>query len=120
MSERHNDCHDLVCNASREYPRGARGVGCSCGYRDSMPAQYEELVRAVLRFSTSPREQWAHAAIVMLAEAHAEDSQTMDRLQERGEGDNRPTRQPEDKRGSWVRRMMRRLTVRGRGICKLL
>lgn len=30
----HQDCHDLVCNGSREYPRGATGVGCSCRGRD--------------------------------------------------------------------------------------
>lgn len=33
-SEPHHDCHDLVCNGNRTYPRGVRGHGCSCIGRD--------------------------------------------------------------------------------------
>jgi len=36
----HERCHDLVCNASRDHHRGAKGVGCSCAGRD---AAYQEL-----------------------------------------------------------------------------
>jgi len=38
----HSQCHDLVCNCdTAKHPRGARGVGCSCRYRDRVAASAE-------------------------------------------------------------------------------
>jgi hypothetical protein len=31
----HDQCHDLVCNGSRQHPRGVKGHSCSCRGRDT-------------------------------------------------------------------------------------
>jgi hypothetical protein len=36
----HSQCHDVVCNCdTQQHPRGAKGVGCSCGGRDTAYAE---------------------------------------------------------------------------------
>lgn len=51
--EPHADCHDLVCNGDRRYPRGARGVTCSCRGRD---AAYAEQAQPRPEIETRVRE----------------------------------------------------------------
>lgn len=47
--ELHRDCHDLVCNGSREHPRGAVGVSCSCRGRDTAYAELNALKAGAVR-----------------------------------------------------------------------
>jgi len=40
-AQSHDQCHDLVCNGSRQHPRRTPGVSCSCAGRDTAYADYE-------------------------------------------------------------------------------
>jgi hypothetical protein len=47
--EPHADCHDLVCNGSRQHPRGAKGVCCSCRGREERTVNEYIAMRDLLR-----------------------------------------------------------------------
>lgn len=51
----HAQCHDVVCNGSRDHPRGASGVCCSCQGRSTAYAELEQC-RADLAVERAQRQ----------------------------------------------------------------
>ena len=49
QSQSHSQCHDVVCNGSRNHPRGTEGVSCSCGSRDSRNSEERNRLRGLLK-----------------------------------------------------------------------
>lgn len=61
--EDHWACHDTVCNGDRRHPRYARGVGCSCGTRDSRTSDELVTLRASLTETQAEIERLKSAAL---------------------------------------------------------
>jgi hypothetical protein len=73
--ELHARCHDVVCNASRQHPRGDAARGCSCGGRDAARAEL-----AALRSALSTLVQQWEESVTHYESARAGDWEAIARL----------------------------------------
>lgn len=60
LARLHVDCHDLVCNGSRSFPRGEPGHCCSCRYRDTASIERDQAEAALrdLRARLEKLQRW--------------------------------------------------------------
>ncbi len=56
QQERHDNCHDAVCNGDRRFPRGESGHSCSCRGREERAAQQERAPNIWRPINTAPTD----------------------------------------------------------------
>ena len=58
-AQSHADCHDLVCNGDRRYPRSEKGHSCGCRGRDTAYTQWRAAEQRIAQLETFLKK-WVH------------------------------------------------------------
>lgn len=102
----HAQCHDLVCNCSRDVPRYAKGSGCSCRTREKFAHADRQLVADILAEYRTDLDKEAcdscvncnelvmcnFHSVLSLLQGHSMTTRQIERLQAKGESDVDTTR----------------------------